>query len=437
MHRGNARRAIRSAGGSIMALVCAAALLSPLRATAQDIYQTPAAPYTPQAVGAGAPLDDDAIGLQLARARARLGLGDSAGAHAEVEAVLSAAPDNVEAQRVLGTIYEAEGRWRRAARLWGDLSQRTGDAPARQRFDALRHAHPNEALIAGFQEGSSADSLYGVQAEAHFRPLDGPEWSLSIEHRLAEADAVTFLNGAVNQFDDSATRVDLGVADTFGFGKLSGALTLAEEDAGARVEYSRSRSAYSFELLATYNQPYWVYSAGIANGATRHSVGGGLSLWSGRAHARAFARANQFDVADEEDVGRSIVAAAALEYALSGAANPIRVSYIVETESFSSIETRIGPSGPYQALPFLDRTVHSLGAYKVFDFSASGALTLGAGYRADTENDAEGPYAHFSGEAPLGERTTLGARFEYSEASPRGEQTDAYSAFRIAVRRRL
>ena len=114
-----------------MALVCAAALLSPLRATAQDIYQTPAAPYTPQAVGAGAPLDDDAIGLQLARARARLGLGDSAGAHAEVEAVLSAAPDNVEAQRVLGTIYEAEGRWRRAARLWGDLSQRAQSEPNR------------------------------------------------------------------------------------------------------------------------------------------------------------------------------------------------------------------------------------------------------------------------------------------------------------------
>ncbi len=405
------------------------------------IYEPPIPPADAPPSEATPPSVEQATdaALSVVRARAFLGLRDYRSARAEAEMALARDPDAVGALRVLAAIDEAMGRWRHAARTWARVAALTGDDAARDRHDALVDAHPSFVGVTGFFEGApDVDQLSGVRLDYAQRSLGGPEWSAMLEHRVGEADAVTQLDGVVAPADENRQRLDVGIADTFRFGRLGMRVSFTEEGVGGRATYGKTRPSGSFELTAGYDEPYWAYAAGLVNDASYNHLAASFNYWNDRFSLRGRIAAKEYNVRDEDLIASSAAGAVGIDYALGESANAARITYILDIEDFDSIDLRTRTdSTRYAVMPFADRTVHSLGAYKTFGERDRQFVTLGAGYRRDSESSAEGAYATLGGETEIGGQFSVGARIEYSDVSTRGTSDEPYGFGEVYLRRKF
>ena len=376
------------------------------------------------------------IDLQSVRARALLGLGNIGGARTEAAAVLAQRPHDIAALGVLAMADESQDLWRQAASRWSEVYSLNGDPAAAARRDALVGAHPSHVTVTAFFEGASgSDQQQGVRAQAALRPLNGPEWTAQIETRQAEADQAIRLNGLVGPISLQRQRAEIGVADTFSFGRLGVSVTASNSEVGAHATFGQVRKWGSFEFIVGANEPYWLYSTGIVNEATSDYVGASISAARGRFGARAATRLSNYGVADDNSVARSTRVSLGVDAAVSGGKNPLRLSYVLDGEYFDSVQVRTRAGGSrYSPMPFTDREVHSLGAYKSFGDAARTFVTLGAGYR-DDRYGANGPFASVTAEGAIAHKVRIGVRMEYSEPSIRGLGDESYSFGEIYVRR--
>jgi hypothetical protein len=81
--------------------------------------------------------------------------------------------------------------------------------------------------------------------------------------------------------------------------------------------------------------------------------------------------------------------------------------------------------------------VHTLGVYKMYGERDGRFMTLGAGYRRDSESSAEGAYGSFVGETDIGGDIRLGARLEYSDVSTRSLSNEPYVFGEVYLRRQF
>jgi hypothetical protein len=375
----------------------------------------------------------------IVRARAFLGLGDYNNARAEAEIALASDPDSPGAIRVLAAVEEETGRWRHAARHWARVAELTGDKAAAARRDALVSTHPSSVGVTGFFEGApDVDQLSGVRLDYVRRSLDGPEWRSMLENRIGSADAVIRLDGTVSAADATKQRLNIGLTDDFQFARVGLDMSLTEESVGARISIGHFRPAGSFELTAGYDEPYWAYAAGLVNDATYNHLAMSFSYSTGRWSLRGRLAGNDYSVRDENSVARSIAGAAGVDYALDDDDNAAHLTYILDFEHFDSIDLRTrSNSTQYAVMPFVDRTVHSVGIYKTYGDRDSRFVTLGAGYRKDTESGAQGAYGSFSGETDIADAVRAGVRLEYSDVSTRGVSNEPWVFAELYVRRKF
>lgn len=375
----------------------------------------------------------------IVRARAFLGLGDYDKARAEAEIALVSDANSPGALRVLAAVEEETGRWRHAARHWARVADLTGDKAAAARRDALVSAHPSYIGATGFFEGApDVDQLSGIRLDYVRRSLDGPEWTSMLENRIGSADTVTRLDGTIASAHETKQRLNIGLADDFRFARIGLDMSLTEEAVGARLSIGRFHPAGSFELTAGYDEPYWAYAAGLVNDATYNHVALSFSHSAGRWSLRGRLAGNEYSVRDENSVARSIAGAAGVDYALGDDDNAARVTYILDFEHFDSIGLRTrSNSTQYAVMPFVDRTVHSAGIYKTYGARDGGSVTIGAGYRRDSESGAQGAYGSFGGETSIADAVRGGVRLEYSDVSTRGVSNEPWVFAELYLRRKF
>jgi len=375
----------------------------------------------------------------IVRARAFLGLGDYNNARAEAEIALVSDSNSPGAIRVLAAVEEETGRWRNAARYWARVAELTGDKAAAARRDALVSANPSFIGVTGFFEGApDVDQLSGVRLDYVRRSLDGPEWTFMLENRIGSADAVTRLDGTVAGADENKQRLNIGLTDDFRFARVGLDVSFTEQAVGGRISIGHFRPAGSFDLTAGYDEPYWAYAAGLVNDATYNHLAVNFSYSTGRWSLRGRLAGNEYSVRDENSVARSISGAAGVDYALDDDDNAARVTYILDFEHFNSIDLRTrSNSTQYAVMPFVDRTVHSVGIYKMYGARDGGFVTLGAGYRRDSESGAQGAYGSFSAEADIADAVRAGLRLEYSDVSTRGLSNEPWVFAELYLRRKF
>lgn len=379
--------------------------------------------------------NNDAADLDSIQARAFLGLGQLGEARAAANDVLRTRPDDVPALTVLALAEETDDRWRHAATYWTRIYALNGDKAAKDRVDALKSAHPTQVMATGFYEGSDADNQFGVRASGAWRPMNGPEWTTSLETRRAEADVAVNLAGGIGPISLDRQRIDVGVADTYTFGRLALNMLAAQNGVGARASYSKTTSWGGVEVVGGVNESYWLYSAGIANEAKTNYVGASANLYFQGVGARLTVRESNFGVRDDDDFARSTRVTVGVDVPITQQPNPVRVSYVLDSENFSRVDQRMTTGGfTYAPIPFADREVHSLGVFKAFGDVNHNNLTLGAGYRKDRWG-ADGAFVSATGEAEVSREIRLGARLEYSQTSIRGLSEDSYSFGEVYVRR--
>ena len=379
---------------------------------------------------------DAALALKSVRARALLGMGDVGQARETAGAVLKVNPDDVAALTVMALADETEDRWRQAAQYWTRINDISANPEAVARRDALKAMHPTEVGVTAFFEGSSGvDEQYGLRAGGAWRALDGPEWTALLETRQAEAGQVVLLDGAVSPVSLNRQRIDIGAADTMSFGRLSLNVTAAQNGAGVRASYGRTTPWGKFEMFAAANEPYWLFSAGLANEARTDYVGASAAFYTKTLGARLAVRQSNYGVEDDDSIARSTRATAGVDVSLSDQPNSLRLSYVLDAEYFDRIDKRSGIGGAlYTPMPFTNREVHSFGVYQDFGDKAKTFATIGAGYR-DDRYGSNGTFASFSGELALDRDVRLGVRLEYSEISTRGLNENSYSFGEAYVRR--
>lgn len=383
--------------------------------------------------------EDDAqpaAGLKSVRAQALLGLGQIAEARAIASDILKERPDDIAALTVMAAADEAEGKWRHAAQYWTQIYSMNANPAAAARRDALKAAHPTEISAVAFFEGSSGvDEQYGLRATGAWRPIDGPEWTAVLETRQAEAAQVVRLDGGVRSVSLNRQRIDIGVADTTSFGRFSFNATAAQNGAGVRASYGGAAQWGKFEITAAFNEPYWLYSAGISNEAKTDYVGASAAYYSTWLGARIAVRQSNYGVADDKSIARSTRATAGLDASLSDQPDAWRLSYVLDGEYFDRIDQRSGSGGAqYAPMPFVTREVHSFGVYKDFGDKSNNFVTLGGGYREDRYG-SNGVFASVSGEVAPTRDVRIGARMEYSDTSIRGLSENSYSFGEVYVRR--
>lgn len=375
----------------------------------------------------------------IVRARAFLGLHDYRNARAEVAIILASHPDEIGALRTRASIEEATGRWRHAANDWSRIATLTGDPAAAARRDALARAHPSFAGVTGFFEGSSgADEMSGVRLTFARRPLDGREWTASLEDRSARADQATRRDGSIGPIDTSRLKLEVEVADTLVAGRIGLRLVATDDSIGAGASFRRQRPWGFVETSATYHDPYWAYASAVANAATVDHVDVGADVTRGRWSVRGRLAAAIYAADGEDAVAQSTRGALGMEYALGNLSrpDPWRLALAVDREAFFAVKRRPRPGGaPFTRIDVTDRFILSAGALKTFGDKERRHATIGFGYRRDTENDTQGPYGLILAETPIASKVRLGLRAEYSDVATRGVSKEPYGFAEIYVRR--
>ncbi len=368
-------------------------------------------------------LEQVTIREELLRARIDLESGKQSAAVDRMNALSKRYPNDAQVLGFSANAQYASGNWRRAQSL---IDKAKGISPENEDIavldrDMRRQHAPNVKIDYEWRsQGDNNEHIVGVSGFAYAKSY--LQVGVNLLSDWVHGKNVRRADGRLGNFTDTKQQGEVFVGHDFENGSnLTGSIFGNNDTVGVGGEYSFLNPLGRTGVTAEYHRPYWEYTEGVLDDATRDrlSVAHSMDLVDNWA-VSADTGFNRYNVKSESDVASSYSLTASIVKRLrEGRDYSISAGYNLDAEYLIDGEKRIDAGGnSYRMFPLVSREVHSLDLSGHYDFSDRFYADALIGYSID----------RLGGNGPIAEGTLTYLIAESLEAQIRAMHMQGYGA---------